>query len=294
MKKIRRTFDFISNHPLAKKHFIRSVFRFMYWQLQRNLKPNRYIVKTFISPVKFYARQGLSGITGNIYTGLHEFDTMGFLLHFLRSDDTFFDLGANVGSYTLLASGVCKANTLAVEPIPATFKVLSDNVELNNLLDKVKLVNAGVGDENGTLTFTADQDTNNHVVQSDEVYYNTIDIPIIKMDELVDNAPTLIKIDVEGFESRVLNGMPELLKNSTFKALIIEMSNAMLYGFNDEFTLNVLASHGFSPFTYDPFKRQLVPVVYADLGNYIYCRDMDFVNDRIKNAPPVKIMGELI
>jgi len=44
---------------------------------------------------KFLVKTGETGLTGNIYTGLHEFPDMGFLLHFLRAEDLFVDIGAN-------------------------------------------------------------------------------------------------------------------------------------------------------------------------------------------------------
>jgi hypothetical protein len=43
-------------------------------------------------------------MSGNIYAGLHEFGDMAFVLHFLRAGDLFADVGANIGSYTVLAS----------------------------------------------------------------------------------------------------------------------------------------------------------------------------------------------
>src|SRR5476651_2134868 len=125
MNKIKRTFGFIFAHPLGKRHPVKSILRFIGWQLQSAFSPSGLIIKTFVKPVKFYARKGLTGITGNIYTGLHEFNDMAFLLHFLRPGDCFFDIGANVGSYTLLASGVCKATSIAVEPVNSTFELLT-------------------------------------------------------------------------------------------------------------------------------------------------------------------------
>ena len=72
----------------------------------------------------------MTGATGNIYAGLHEFADMAFTLHFLRPDDLFMDVGANVGSYTLLASGVCKARTISFEPYPETMAALRRNIDL--------------------------------------------------------------------------------------------------------------------------------------------------------------------
>jgi hypothetical protein len=49
---------------------------------------------------------GMTGATQNIYVGLQEFVDIMLTLHFLRKGDLFLDMGANVGSYTILASGV--------------------------------------------------------------------------------------------------------------------------------------------------------------------------------------------
>jgi len=86
--------------------------RFIYWQIQSRTAGPALIIKPFIGKVRFYAKKALTGITGNIYTGLHEFTDMTFLLHFLRAGDVFFDIGANVSSYTLLASGINRAKVL--------------------------------------------------------------------------------------------------------------------------------------------------------------------------------------
>jgi thymidylate synthase len=63
----------------------------------------------------------MTGATGNIYAGLHEFEDMAFLLHLLRSEDMFADVGSNIGSYTILASGVVGAKSVAFEPVPSTY-----------------------------------------------------------------------------------------------------------------------------------------------------------------------------
>ena len=296
MDKIKRTFSFIFSHPLGKKHPLKSLLRFIVWQLQTSLSPSKLIVKSFVGPVNFYAKKGLTGITGNIYTGLHEFGDMGFLLHFLRPRDVFFDVGANVGSYTLLATGVCKAKSIAIEPIKSTFNILQQNIRLNNLQNDVQLLNNGAGAATGALAFSSAEDTTNHVLADDEITNNINLIPVITIDSLLtDGAPTLIKIDVEGYETEVLKGMAETLKASSLKALIMELNGSgERYGFNEYAIHQSLIENNFKPYSYDPFTRSLT--LLATYGNYntIYCRDIDFINDRLKNAPGIKLMGEII
>ena len=66
-------------------------------------------------------RKGDTGLSGNYYVGLHEFRDMAFASHLLRKGDLFVDIGANLGSYSLIASGVCGARSIAFEPVPCTY-----------------------------------------------------------------------------------------------------------------------------------------------------------------------------
>ena len=296
MGKIKRTFGFLLNHPLGKKHPVKTLLRFSVWQLQAALSSGKLVVKTFIAPVKFYARKGLTGITGNIYTGLHEFDDMAFLLHFLHPEDSFFDIGANVGSYTLLASGVCGANSIAIEPVSSTFEILSKNIALNKLQSKVSLINAVAGGAISTIIFTQNEDTGNHVVSADESKTDSAELPVITIDSLLTKGtPALIKMDVEGYETEVLKGMNRTLSSESLKAIIIELNGSGgRYGFDESKIHNLLISNGFSPYNYDAFNRQLNLLESYGSYNTIYCRDMNFVSDRVKNATVFKIMGEKI
>src|SRR5262249_13208614 len=82
-----------------------------------------------------------------IYAGLHEFADMAFALHFLRAGDLFADGGANIGSYTVLASGVVGCRTVAFEPDPATAAALERNVSLNKIAERVELRISAVGEQ---------------------------------------------------------------------------------------------------------------------------------------------------
>lgn len=296
MDKIKRTFGFIFSHPLGKKHPLKSLLRFMVWQIQTKLTPSKLIVKPFVGSVKFYAKKGLTGITGNIYTGLHEFGDMGFLLHFLRPQDMFFDVGANVGSYTLLASGACNAKSIAIEPVKTTFNILQQNIILNNLQNSVQLLNNGAGATEGALAFSSTEDTTNHVLTDDELTNSTAIIQVITIDSLLTkDAPALIKIDVEGYETEVLKGMAETLKTSSLKAIIIELNGSgERYGFDEQAIHQLLIDNQFIPYSYDPFTRSLTLLTTHGNYNTIYCRDIGFINDRLKNAPGIKLMGEVI
>lgn len=163
IKRLIQVKSFIENHPLVGKHPTKAYWRFLKWQLSQSIYP-KTVVHTFTEKTRLNVKKGMTGATGNIYTGLHEFPDMGFVLHFLRKEDVFGDVGANIGSYTILASGHVGARTIAFEPIPETFYWLKKNIKLNQLEAKVHAFNIGLGSETGVLRFTATHDTVNYVL----------------------------------------------------------------------------------------------------------------------------------
>lgn len=291
ISKIKRTLGFLHCHPLASKNLLIAYRNFFLWQFQTAFNDG-LIVNHFIGNVHFYAKKGLTGLTGNIYTGLHEFEDMGFLLHFLRPEDTFFDVGANVGSYTLLASGYVGAQTLSFEPVPATFAILQKNILLNDLSEKVTLQNKAVGNEKGHVKFTANLDTVNHVVANGETDTQTIEVEVTTLDEFADQQPILFKIDVEGFETEAIDGGKLILASETAKAIIIELNGSgERYGYKEENIHEYLNEIGYRPFQYNPFSRLLTEITHFGSHNTIYIKDIEFVSKRCETAAKVSALG---
>jgi FkbM family methyltransferase len=293
IESFKRTFKFINQHPFAKRHLVLAYYKFCKWQFQ-NLFNKGMIKKPFIGEVNFYAKKGLTGITGNIYCGLHEFEDMSFLLHFLREEDVFFDIGANVGSYTLLASGATKCKTLCFEPSPVTFSILSQNIKLNKLLTKAKAHNLAIGNETGYLNFTENEDTTNHVVTDLDATPSTT-IEVKKLDDFSEESPALLKLDVEGFETEVLNGARTVLDDPKLKAIIIELNGSgYRYGFDENQIHLKLTKLGFQPYQYQPFNKKLILLSTFTSFNTIYIRDLPFVKKRLSKAKPFKLWNEII
>jgi len=93
--------------------------------------------------------------------------------------------------------------------VSATFDILSQNIHLNHLQELVQLLNAGAGAKAGETLFSSDEDTGNHMLRDDELHdLNQVLMPLITIDSLAARKiPSLIKMDVEGFETEVLKGM---------------------------------------------------------------------------------------
>ena len=245
----------------------------------------------FVSGSKLLVKKGMTGATGNIYTGLHEFEDMSFLLHFLKEDDLFVDIGANVGSYTVLASKVKSARTISIEPIPATFDHLLNNIKTNQIENLVSAVNIGLGEEESILKFTCDLDTVNHVTLNGEE--NCVEVEIRTLDSLIQHGdPILIKMDVEGFEKKVIQGGSVVLSNHNLKALLIELNGSgSRYGIDDISVHEDITNFGFKPFKYLPFERKLIELDTFGSANTLYLRDFEFVTNRLRAAENISVNG---
>jgi FkbM family methyltransferase len=288
------TLRFITSHPLNQKRKLRSVLQFAKWQVGSRLVPGA-VVFEWMNGARFLVRTGETGLTGNIYTGLHEFADMTFLLHALREDELFLDVGANVGSYSVLASAVIGARTYAFEPVPQTHSKLVDNLRLNHIEDRVIHPNIGIGEKAGSLVFTTDADTMNHVLANDESSRNTVNVQMATLDSMLDEeSPSMLKIDVEGFESAVLRGAEKTLSKDSLLSVIMELNGSGdRYGCDENSILEMMLDHGFKTYSYDPLQRSLVDLEGKNLaeGNTLFVRHKSLVMKRLKNAPHFRVNG---
>lgn len=289
-----RTARFILSHPLNRGHALAALRRFVNWQIGSRFVPGA-VACNWVNGSRFLVARGETGLTGNVYTGLHEFADMAFVLHCLRPEDLFVDVGANVGSYTILACAAVGAAGMAFEPLPKTFGRLIDNVRLNGMEARVRCLNMGVAAGRGTVAFTSGLDTMNHVVATDESSKATMEIETTSLDEaLAGVAPFLIKIDVEGYETHVIEGAARTLGDPRLHAVIMELNGSgRRYGFDETALVRVLRDHGFESYTYDPFSRSLTwvePAEFAE-GNMIFVRNVPVVESRLRSAKTFRVNG---
>lgn len=288
----------ITRHPLVKTNKTAALKRYLVFHLVHRLLPGR-AVYPFVEGLHYLGMPGDGLIAGNIYTGLFDFQEMAFMAHFLREDDVFLDVGANVGVYTLLAAGFCRAKTIAVEPIPATYQDLLINLRLNDLHTVVRTECVGLGDERATVRFVSSSNAAwSHVASPSEEHAETVAVDVVPMDELVDEVvPTMIKIDVEGYEYAVLNGGTVTLTNPGVHVVIVELNGSgRKYGVLDEDVHALLLSKGLLPHIYDPFTRKIM--VLDDFTrhnqNVLYIRDANFVRQRVVQGRTINVRGRAI
>lgn len=287
---------YLTEHPLNRRSRLRGVPRLLAWAAATRLLPRCEVVIPLVNQARLVVTPGRWGSEANALCGLHEFADMGFLLHLLRPADLFCDVGANVGTYTVLAAGGIGARCLAFEPVASSFADLQRNLAVNHAQARVDARQAGVGRRSGTLRLTTGQDTMNHVVPDQETGGQTV--PIQTLDEsLGAEVPVLIKIDVEGWEQEVLAGASRTLACPGLLAVILELNGSgQRYGFSDEQAHSVMTNAGFTPHRYRPFQRELVSLggAFNREGNTLYVRSMAQVRERVASAAPFAVRDFVI
>jgi len=274
-------------HPLNRRNKLKSIIIFLFWQVKLRIANPKELKVQYTERSKFYVKKGRTGLTGNLYSGLHEFEDMMFLLHFLRPEDYFFDIGSNAGSYSILSNTHIGAQTISFEPLPSTVELIKRNKELNGSLTSWKIEMLALGDKKDSLWFTSDRDTMNQIVDSEYVGPK-IKVNVTSLDAYCrynQVLPNLIKIDAEGFDENVVRGGQNTLTNDYVKAIIIESDTKVVK--------EILLNSGFKPYLYEPFSRQLTEG-FNNGCNKIYIKDLEFIKQRIDTAEKVKIKGNSI
>jgi FkbM family methyltransferase len=284
MKDVINIARFFAAHPLSRDNPLKAWLRFASWQLKSRIQDE--VIFPWIRGQRLAVRRGMTGATGNIYVGLHEFTDMMVLLHFLREDDLFLDIGANVGSYTVLASGVCRAKTWAFEPDPDTLRHLNRNISLNSLSAIVKVSECALGATHGEVPFTVGLDTMNKVAIA--VDQNVRIVRQERLDTLIGrDQPIMIKIDVEGYEEDVLRGAERLLTRPCVKVIQLETVTPEV--------THMLSRNHFQRAFYDPFDRRLDrEPTHLESSNSLFVRDWPFVMERVATSKKIKILDRSI
>ncbi|AXG71344.1 methyltransferase FkbM domain protein [Kordia sp. SMS9] len=275
LKKLKKRRKKFQSHPLINGNANGALFRYIKFNVIQTIRPKDRVYK-WIHGLKFYAKKGDAGIVSNIYIKLADYEDSMFVMQHLDENDLFVDIGANVGHFSLLASGVSKARTIAIEPIPNTYQKLLRNIKLNALEEKVRCLNIGLGEETGELKFTKGFDVMNRVALENE-NIPTISVPIEKLDDVLKNeTPTFLKIDVEGFEFFVLKGATETLQKPSLKYILLEFNNSGdKFGITDAQVFEFVTSFGFKPISYDVAEEKIAleSSFRTDKFNTIFMRE---------------------
>ncbi len=218
--------------------------------------------------------------------GMWEPDETHVINNLLKPGETFLDIGANAGYYSLLASGIVgeTGHVHAVEPVPSTAEKLRENLRLNNINNVtvhqyaalesrkiVKIAKRGIGDVSGqnSLRFSG----------QDRDYW---EVPGVRLDQLINTKIHLIKMDIEGAEVMALKGMAKLLAGDDAPPILCEVTDSFFkeLGSSAEELYRILADFGYA-FPYDCHDQKLRPIDIGSDHTAVFQRNVVFSKTRI-------------
>jgi len=279
----------IVNNPLNKNQKIKSIIRFILFQIELRIFKKKFKKFKWIDETYLEVNLGDSSLISNYYCGLSEFESLGFIMHSLQKDYLFIDVGANLGSHSILASSVVGSETIAFEPNKDSIKKINKQAQINKVESKITIKNLAIGDKKGKVYFTNNRDALNRVaLKNKDLNVEEIDISTLDL-EVNTNKKMVLKIDVEGFEMKVLKGSSQLLNSDKLLAIIIEIN-----GFNRNYDVlekdihNLILSYDFIPYYYNPLNRLLEKKlnfnIYNEKGDFIYIKNINQIAYNCKNS----------
>lgn len=198
------------------------------------------------------------------------------LRRLLHPGETFVDVGANVGVWSLVAAAAIgpSGEVIALEPNPSIHAKLARNLSRNLALARFQPLALGASDKKGSLYFQAEEFAGcSHIVK--EPTASTFSIAVDRLDDLLDGKPChAMKVDVEGHELAALQGGESLLK-SRRPWLCVEFNNRInkLTRLADWDVYQYLSRLGYRCWLFeDALRRENLPPLAPD-----YCA-ADFVN----------------
>ena len=156
---------------------------------------------------------------------------------------------------------------------------------MNSIEGLVQVENKAVGATNGEVRFTKGMDTVNHIATDREQDVQVV--PMVRLDSIAAAKQAIMaKLDVEGFEAKVLSGASDIFADAQLR--IVETES------RDTDVLDHLCKAGFERVIYTPFSRTIsrFDVDEEDTAsNALFVRDLAFVQARVREAPSRTIFG---
>ena len=282
----KHTFGRFITHPLGKNNPIIPIFKFTKLKLLFFLGGKKLILP-WVYKINFLFLHDDWTNSLNYYLGLGDFEEMSFMLNILEEKDVFLDIGANIGSYSILLSKLRKVKSISFEPIPETYNNLCINIFSNNLSSLVFPKMMALTSEEKLvkekdLFFSSDEGCMNRFVDNSylgkkiKIKSSTID------SEVRDLNVMCMKIDAEGSDFDVLRGGLETLKKKSLISVVIEEQS--------EEVNNFLIKNGFEAFNYYPQDKKITPL-RKKVSNRIWIKKdkINIVKERLSSPRKYKI-----
>lgn len=167
-------------------------------------------------------------------------ETLEWIEEFGKDGGVLFDIGANIGLYSIYHSMLNKAETIAFEPSFFNLKLLSKNININSCQDLITVVSNPLAIDNGVQEFKYGEAIEGGALSTFGVdfgydgkkfdYEFTVKVIGMSLDSMmkagyITKYPNLVKIDVDGIEHLILAGASDVLSNDSCRSILIEVND---------------------------------------------------------------------
>lgn len=178
--------------------------------------PFRLIPKEAVLPILSGPLRGKRWVFGasniSYWVGSYEAAMTRRMAQDLKPGDTFLDLGAHVGYYTLLAARKVgkTGRVVAAEPLPRNRAYIQRHLRLNKLSERVEVVSAAVSDQAGQASFRLSNPVAARMDEGGELEVEVVALQAL-LDQHFHEGRLLVKMDIEGQELKALHSIREFL-----------------------------------------------------------------------------------
>jgi FkbM family methyltransferase len=249
-------------HPANRHARFQAVWRALSWQFTYKRSNTPIDICAFGYQLRLYPNDFITRAI-IYYTPFNEYHSMKFVERYLRPGDSFIDIGANIGTYSLLASALVgeTGSVESFEPGTTTYKRLQENINRNQIT-QVNLHQVALGATEETVNFTTEYDATNFVVSNSTGFNAKITtVPCQRLDRSlsINRSFAMAKIDVEGYELSVLQGATSFLGYCNPPVIQLEINgSSSRYGIEDKDLIDFLKYYGYEPAIYNAETNQLI------------------------------------
>ena len=226
-------------------------YHFYYW-LKSKLSRSKIVVKE-VQGSKMYLDLNDYGLSRHLYFyGIREPECTRIMKQYVKKGMTILELGANIGYYALMEAAIMKnkGKIYAVEPFPPNFSMLQKNIALNSYEPIIESYNLAMSNRSGKdKLYVSEKHNLCNMMQSGATDF--IEIQTSTLDDFLvgKQQPDIIRMDIEGFEYYVLDGMEKTLQNGKPFMMFMEVHPYQIYekGLDYKKPLQKLFKYGFVP-----------------------------------------------
>lgn len=227
--------------------------KILYYWFYSKLHKNKLIVKD-IQGSKMHLNLEDFGLSKQLFlNGIREPECTRIMKEQLKKDMTIAEIGANIGYYALMEASIVGKNgkIYAIEPFPPNYELLKKNIDINLYNDRIELFNLAISNKPGkTKLYIKDKHNLCNMLESDSDK-SYVEVETKTLDEFIKGKklPDIIRMDIEGFEYYVVEGMKKTLEQCEQCKMFIEVHPFQMYekGLDYKKPLEMLFEKGFKP-----------------------------------------------